>query len=112
MNPETNDDKAARAQLDRAAAELDDLTVARLRAGRKRALAAAGRKPLHLLSWLPLSAAAAVLVAITATALWWRAPEPGMTITDELELSLTRDDPEFFTDLEFYNWIRQEQEAG
>jgi hypothetical protein len=106
------DDEALRARLEHAAANLDDLTVARLRAARKRALAAAQKRPL-LVGWIPLSAAAAAFLAVTMTTLWWRAPEPtAVANSEELELSLTHDDPEFFTDLEFYDWIRREQDAG
>lgn len=110
MSNDTDNDRL-RAQLDRAAAELNDTTVARLRAARNRAVATTRRRPLAALRWLPLSAAAAI-VAVTAMALWWRAPESALIATEEIEWSLTKDDPEFFTDLEFYDWIRFEQDAG
>jgi hypothetical protein len=105
------ENKRARAELDRAAAELDDFTIARLRAARKNALASASQRPLQRFGWLPLAAAAA-LTAVVVTTLWWQSPEPTELAAEELEWSLVRDDPDFFTDLEFYDWLRHEQDAG
>jgi hypothetical protein len=104
------ENERARAELDRAAGALDDFTVARLRAARKNALTASQR-PMHWLNWLPLSATAAI-VAVVVTALWWQPLDPTGLAAEELEWSLVRDDPDFFTDLEFYDWIRHEQDAG
>jgi hypothetical protein len=109
---EDTDNQRLRVQLDHAAAGLDDMTVAQLRAARKRAVAVAQQRPSTRFGWLPLSAAAAAFIAVTVATLWWRTLEPTVIATEEIELSLTRDDPEFFTDLEFFDWIRREQDAG
>jgi hypothetical protein len=110
--------RQARARLDRVADNLDSLTVARLRAARLRAVAAAGeagKSRMHLW-WLPLSTAvAATLVAVTVALLWWRAPEPEMmaTATDDIELLTARETPDFFNEqLEFYHWLGDDQDAS
>ena len=110
MSNETENERL-RAQLDRAAAELDELTVAKLRGARKHALAQA-RRPLTAFGWLSLSAIAATFVAVAVAAWWWPTSSPPTLLAEDVEWSLTRDDPEFFTDLEFYDWIRNEQDAG
>jgi hypothetical protein len=106
----------ARAQLNRAVDDLDELSVARLRAGRKRAVAAAGaRRHLRPVWWLPLSSAAvAALVTITVATDWWRAPpvSPAMTSAEDIELLATSEEPEFFHDIDFYTWIEDQRDAG
>jgi hypothetical protein len=103
--------KLLRAQLDRRAAELDDMTVARLRAARKRALAAAEEK--HAARWLPWSmAAAAVLVLTLGITLQLRAPDNIIAAApDDVDLLLVKDSPDFTDELEFYRWL-EEQDAG
>jgi hypothetical protein len=102
----------ARAQLNRAAADLDEFSVARLRAGRKRALAAAGtRRQFRPGWWLPLSSAAvAALVTVTVATNWWQATP--VTATEDIELMATHDDPEFFEDIDFYSWLEDQRDAG
>lgn len=106
------ENKHIRARLDRAASELDDFTVARLRAARKNALASVSQRPFAMFGWLPMSAAATMIIAIVVTTLWFQAPDPTGLAAEELEWSLVRDDPDFFSDLEFYDWLRHEQDAG
>jgi hypothetical protein len=105
--------KLLRARLDRRAAELDDLTVARLRAARKRALAAADEKK-HAARWLPWSmAAAAVLVLTLGITLQLRAPENIIAAAPEdVDVLLVKDSPDFTDELEFYRWLEEEQDAG
>ena len=106
----------ARAQLNRAADDLDEFSVARLRAGRKRAIAAAGaRRRLRPVWWLPLSSAAvAAVVTVTVATNWWRAPtvQPVMTAAEDIELLATGEEPEFFNDIDFYTWIEDQRDAG
>jgi hypothetical protein len=115
-----NEFKRVRQQLERVASELDELTVARLRAGRKRAVAAAGaRRTYHLMArpvwWMPLtSAAVAALVTVTLATDWWRAPPaaPMTAASDDIELLATSEGPEFFDNIDFYRWIEDERDAG
>jgi hypothetical protein len=105
----------ARAQLNRAADDLDELSVARLRAGRKRAVAAAGaRWRFRPVWWLPLSSAAvAAVVALTVATNWWRAPQlPALAAAEDIELLATGEEPEFFQDIDFYTWIEDQRDAG
>jgi hypothetical protein len=119
-----NDDlRHLRAQLDRAAAELDAPTAARLRAARLRAVAAAeagraGHGLRDLVSWPAFSAAlAATLVVATAIALWWPAPDPAAlvaaTAPEDVEWLIARDSPELFAEqLEFYDWLGEQNDAS
>jgi 4-hydroxy-L-threonine phosphate dehydrogenase PdxA len=102
----------ARAQLNHAAADLDEFSIARLRAGRKRALAAAdARRRFRPAWWLPLSSAAvAAIVTVTVATNWWRAAP--VTATEDIELLATSDDPEFLEDIDFYNWLEDQRDAG
>jgi hypothetical protein len=107
--------ETARAQLNRAASELDEFTVARLRAARKRALAAAGaRRAVRAGWWLPLTGAAlATLVAVGVTTDWWRAPAPAaIAAADDFELLAATEGPEFFDNIDFFHWIGDERDAG
>lgn len=104
-------------ELERAATSLDELTVARLRAARLRAVAAAeARRPSRMAWWLPLPAAALVaLIAVTTTLMLARGPEPTMTAAgDDVDwLIATGEAPDFFKEqLEFYHWLGDEPDAG
>jgi hypothetical protein len=116
MNPD--DDKLiahARRTLDAAADGLDELTRARLRAARLRALDADARPDRRW--WIGLgSAVTAGLVALAVGGvLWLRAPQPPAPLAiagvDDLELLLRADSPEFFKELEFYLWLSERNDA-
>jgi hypothetical protein len=110
-----NDDDKFRAQLDRAASDLDPTITARLRAARLHAVGAADARRGRALWWQPLSAAvAATLIAVTVGLLWWQTPEPLMTTeSDDMELLLAREHPELFSEqLEFYDWLSDDGDAS
>lgn len=99
-----------RVELDRSARELDEFTVARLRAARKQALAAGPRGRW----WLAIAgvATAAVTAGLVAILLVTpaAAPPPANGL-DQLELLA---DAEFdvANDLEFYRWLAEQRRAG
>jgi hypothetical protein len=98
----------------------DELTVARLRAARLRALDAK-RSRLLLPSWRTASGfAAAGVVAVLAGTLWFGTPsdlptprgsETAIAIAD-IEMLATTESPEFYTDIEFYDWLATEPDAS
>jgi len=119
MNDPRNDEllKRVRAELDREANTLDELTVARLRAARRRAL---DTRP-HRLGWLATGKGLAIAgggVAITAVtaglvAMLWLTPAalPPANGISELEL-LAEADLDVYDNLEFYRWLAEQQRAG
>ncbi len=109
----------ARRLLDDAAQHLDADTVARLRAARARAWqlaeqaprAPAARPPRRW--WLPVGglAVAGIVLAVAGT-LWLAAPG-GAPVTglEDVELLASKESPEFYADIEFYNWLASRTDA-
>jgi len=98
-----------RTELDRRSGTLDELTVARLRAARHRALEAAPPRRRWFLAGgiaaaTALSGVIAVLVITPATA-------PLATGLEQIEL-LADADPDLYKELEFYRWLAERQHAG
>lgn len=95
----------------------DDLTVARLRAGRLRALEAK-RGPLR--GWWPWAGgiATAGMVAALAGTLWFNVfsdsplSDKEQTIVADVDLLTTQENLEFYTEIEFYDWLASEPDAG
>ncbi|MEO8307711.1 MAG: hypothetical protein ABI616_06685 [Pseudomonadota bacterium] len=96
-----------RAQL-RASEEVDYITQAQLSAARARAVAAT---PRHTGWWLATGGftAAAVLAVMLVT----RTPQPVLPGTaDALELLTDDVDPEFYQDLDLYQWLAESGEGS
>ena len=97
--------------LDENAHNMDELTVARLRAARRRALSA---KPKRLFWPLP----AAVATAVVAGVMVWQLSDPGMpgmmaeAGTEDMELLMSEEGIEFYEDIEFYQWLAFNENAG
>ena len=94
---------------------LDELTIARLRAARLNAAAhAPGR---HRLWVFAGSVATAGLALAIACVLWFRAPSqlpdlpPNEPPLADLELLVT-ESPEFYGNLEFYEWLASQSDAS
>lgn len=101
-NKDTEFISSVRRQLDRHADALDDLTLARLAAARKAALAQQQRS---LPRWVPvtgLAAAAAVLLAVLLVQ-QVRTRDPGW------EVLMVQGDLELIEDLDFYAWLEATQ---
>lgn len=96
--------QAARAELEQAAAELDALSVARLRAARMRALEIPARSSYSPL-WLPAAAVALVMLITTITLRM----QPQIAEQESLEMmTMLDDDYELYENLEFYEWLETE----
>ena len=94
--------------------ELDEFTVARLRAARLRALSAS---PQARFTWrLAGGFVAAGLALAVAGVMWFQTPgdfvapplEPAMA---DLDL-LTSENPDFYAELEFYSWLARAPDAS
>ncbi len=109
----------ARRQLDAAAQTLDAGTVARLRAARAQAWQRASLPPRTAAArprprwWLPVGgfAVAGIVLAVAGT-LWFAAPG-GAPVAgfEDVELLASKESPEFYAELEFYNWLANRTDA-
>lgn len=109
--------EAARRLRQKNELECDDFTVARLRAARLRALEAR-RRP-FLMSWQALGGiATAGIAAALAGVLWLKAPSDlpsprgSETPVADIELLTTKESPDFYTELDFYDWLASEADAS
>lgn len=102
--------KRVRAELDRGADALDELTVARLRAARRRALDARPRAR----AWFVAGGVTAGLVTAALLAVLLAPPAggpPGTAGLEQIEL-LADADVDLYNDLEFYRWLAEHPDAG
>lgn len=106
---------AARRSLDARGERLSPAIAAQLREARAMALAG-GRRGTQQHWWQAAAIAAAVVLVVALV--WFEQPvqSPSLSLAQapldnggDLELLLSKDDPEFYRDLEFYYWLAQEQ---
>jgi hypothetical protein len=98
-----------RTELDRSSGTLDELTIARLRAARHRALEAVpSRRRWFLAGGI---AAATALSGVIALLVITPATTPLATGLEQIEL-LADADPDLYKELEFYRWLAERQHAG
>ncbi|MGH8531016.1 MAG: DUF3619 family protein [Nevskiales bacterium] len=105
--------RALREKLEASASALDELTVARLRAARKRAVAQAQSAPARIRWWLTAGGfglAAAITLAWTLTV---QIPGAPPADSEVWELAYVDDSDEealdLYEDLEFYEWLEDTQ---
>ena len=90
--------------------QLDELTVARLRAARLRALEAA--RPAHP-KLLTGGLAGATAVLALALAVWWAQPQRTAPPLEDIQLLSAGDDLRLMEELDFYMWLEYgQQELG
>ncbi|BAU49356.1 hypothetical protein SVA_2808 [Sulfurifustis variabilis] len=110
-------EQGAKRLLDGAARNLDAQTLTRLRHARAEAWRRAeeanrDRTPGRAAWWLPVGAVAAGLALGVAVALWMAQPRHlPVLAAEDLELLAAGEGPEFYADLEFYQWVAL-HEAG
>lgn len=119
MTMETEDKflNAAKRALDDAENNLDADTVARLRAARREAIEQGLRRPSRMRpGWLlPVGGfATAAIVLSVAGLLWFSAPDTNLMQANvsDIELLTAHENPEFFADLDFYDWLDNDSDAG
>ena len=108
--------KHAKRSLDTAEKNLDAGTVARLRAARREAIEQGLSKPARARpGWLlPVGGfATAGIVLAVAGLLWFSAPNgnPMQASLGDIELLAADEHPDFFTELEFYEWLEGSEDA-
>lgn len=101
---------AAKAALDRSTQQLDELTIARLRAARQRAVEARPRR----LAWLAAGglATAALTATLVAVLLFAPAAAPPVSGLEQFDLLSENDSLELYRDLEFYRWLAENTDAA
>jgi len=101
---------AAKTALDRSTQQLDELTIARLRAARRKALEARPRR----LAWLAAGglATAALTATLVAFLLFTPAVAPPVTGLEQFDLLSDNDGLELYRDLEFYRWLAEHADAA
>ena len=99
-------------QLRASEGELDELTLARLGAARRKALATARQTPRrHRLGWTAGGFATAA-VAVLAVVLWNGGQSPAPDLFGEDWEMLAEGDLQLIEELEFYDWLPEEETAG
>jgi ferric-dicitrate binding protein FerR (iron transport regulator) len=94
--------------------QLDQLTVARLRAARKRALDAS---PRPRFAWLLSGGlATAAVAAAVAGMVWFQLPSDSLApvepVVADVDILTTAESPEFYGELEFYDWLASKADAS
>jgi hypothetical protein len=110
------DDKESRfiavvkAELDRGTQQLDELTIARLRAARRNALEV---RP-HRFSWLAAGglATAALTATLVAFLLFVPPAAPPVSGLEQFDLLSENDGLELYRDLEFFRWLAEHADAA
>jgi hypothetical protein len=101
-----------RQRLEASVDSVDELTAARLQAARKRAIATVA-EPRRLPGWLPAGGFATAAVVVLTLVLWNGDVDqlpPGLTQAD-WELLAEADLP-LIEELDFYDWLAEEDVAG
>lgn len=114
-------EQQARRLLDEAASRLDEATAARLRAARARAWQLADAAAPHAPArrprvrwWLPVGSLAVAGVVVAVAGVLWFATPAGAPLTgfEDIELLASKENPEFYAELEFYHWLASRVDAG
>jgi hypothetical protein len=100
--------RAVRDELDLRAADIDELSLARLHAARRRALAVRPRRVWLLAGGVAAGALAAALAVFVVLAPPATPPAPGL---EQIDL-LTTADLDVYRDLEFYHWLADNGDAS
>ena len=107
--------KQSRKQLDDSIEHLDMHTLSRLNQARQAALESAQKQP-RFTNWLPASITAALSILLVGG--WLFSSSPDVTHIaqtpqlDDLELLSSTADLDLLQELEFINWLVEEQNAG
>lgn len=102
---------SARKTLDGAAENLEASICSRLTRARMAAVDQGRRKAARPWRWVAAPVTAGVAVALALASLWFRGgPEgigPAAEVVD-LEIMTATEAPEFYADLEFYQWLAED----
>ena len=109
--------KRAKGALDEAEKNLDAGTVARLRAARRAAIEEGLQSPAKIRSgWLlPVGGFATAGIALAVAGLLWFSAPNGQLLqagVGDMDLLTGKESPDFFAELEFYEWLEHQANAG
>lgn len=107
----------AKRALDAAEKHLDAGTIARLRAARREAIEQGLHKPARLRpGWLlPVGGFATAGIALAVAGLLWFSAPNGQLLqagVGDMDLLTGKESPDFFAELEFYEWLEHQANAG
>ncbi len=107
----------AKRALDAAEKHLDAGTVARLRAARRTAIEEGLQKTAEARpGWLlPVGGFATAGIALAVAGLLWFSAPNGQLLqagVGDMELLTGKESPDFFAELEFYEWLEHQANAG
>ena len=111
MNDQRDRDvqQKVRAELDKQLHSVDANVAARLSAARHRALDQLKPKS----HWQPLAGWAVAATLVVAVGLWWQQTPSGNGLNpDDFEMLVSGDGIELYEELEFYDWLSSENDAG
>jgi len=91
---------------------VDELTTARLRAARRQALDAGGKRVTRDRAGWALGGFASAAVAVIAIMMWQQGDEPLQDMFGEEWEMLAESDLQLIKELEFYEWLPEEEIAG
>ncbi len=108
---------AAKRALDAAEQNLDAGTLARLRRARRTAIETGLHKPEKARpGWLlPVGGFATAGIALAVAGLLWFSAPNGQLLqagVGDMELLTGKESPDFFAELEFYEWLEHQANAG
>lgn len=119
MKPEERDErmvKMVKEHLDAGVDALDDLTAARLRAVRLKAVESAEGKRggLRFPRWVAVGGLATAAAAVLAVGLWVSGPPRESTVAtaDDIEIVAAQEQMQFYEDIEFYRWLAAQENGG
>jgi hypothetical protein len=94
--------------LERDADGLDADVTVRLAAARRRALGAV-KPEMH---WQPVAGWAMAASALLAVSLWWQTSTVDGVNAEDFEILVSGEQIELYEDLEFYDWLGSDNDAG
>ena len=102
-----------RRDLDEAVDHLDTATLAELTSARRRALGAAERPRWNWTQQgIPAGAIAAFMAAAIGMGVWQSQPNEEIVPPQDIELLSSSENLDLFEQLEFYQWLPDEENAG
>jgi hypothetical protein len=110
--PDGDFERNLRQHLEYSVDDIDDLTLARLRAARARAVESSGR-PLLNKWWLPAGGFATAVVIVIALTVYLQNGSALAPVLDsgDMEMLSSVDSFEILDNLEFYQWLEAQEDA-
>ncbi len=114
MNKDNENDilKTTQQALNESIEHLDASTLSRLNQARQKALSQGRNTLLNNIPWIPASAVAALSVTVVVGLLFLSSPELSLNNLDEAEFMASNEEIELIEDLEFVEWLIEQEHAS